>query len=193
MSRAWWAACAAMALASVGVFMWGPGWAQSLDWQPQHAWTQPWRWWTAAWVHVNAEHLVANVLGCGVLAYWAQATTTPARWLWAWFAAWPLTHLALGVEPRLLHYGGLSGVLHAGVAVVTCRALWRGQGLQRRLAGAVGVGLLIKLWLEQPGAWPLTVTPPWNFPVVSLAHASGALAGVACAVWMALWERRRRP
>lgn len=199
MSRAWWTACAAMALASVAVYLWvnpcwaclfRPTWASALDWQPQQVLGQPWRWWTAAWVHWSALHLAANVLGCAILAYWAQATQTPARWIGAWMAAWPLTHLLLLLEPRLAHYGGLSGVLHAGVAVVTCRALWQGAGAQRKLAGGVALGLVVKLVAERPWDWPVAVSPWWDFSVATLAHATGALAGLICAMAMLLWERR---
>ena len=194
MSRAWWAACAAMAFLSGAVSLLndllGPGWGSTLDWQPEQVLRQPWRWWTPAWVHFNGLHLAANVLGCGVLAYWAQATQTPTRWLWVWMMAWPLTHLMLLLEPRLTHYGGLSGVLHAGVAVVTCRALWRGVGAQKKLAGAVALGLAIKLVVEQPWDWPVPVSPWWGFSLVTLAHATGALSGLMCATGMVLWERR---
>ena len=194
MNRAWWTACASMAGVSGAVYLlnhlFGSAWATGLDWQPEQVLRQPWRWWTAAWVHWNGLHLAANVLGCAVLAYWAQATQAPARWLGVWMLAWPLTHLLLLLEPRLAHYGGLSGVLHAGVAVVTCRALWLGVGVQRTLAGVVALGLVVKLVAERPWDWPVPVSPWWDFSVVTLAHATGAMAGLICATGMLLWERR---
>ena len=53
--------------------------------------------------------------------------------------AWPLTHLSLLARPEVMHYGGLSGVLHAGVAVA---ALGLGA-----LAGSGGSLLLAQLAL----------------------------------------------
>ena len=47
---------------------------------------------------------------------------------WAWFVAWPLTHLGLLLQPSLLHYGGLSG-----------RAARR-RGDRRHRPGATRVG-----------------------------------------------------
>ena len=58
-----------------------------------------------------------------------------ARCVAAWACAWPLTQLGLLVRPDLLHYGGLSGVLHAGAAIVALHLVWRGARL-RRLIGA---------------------------------------------------------
>lgn len=190
MSRSWGLACAAMAAAAVVVWMGGPAWASWLDWQSEAAWGQPWRWWTAAWVHLSGPHLLANVAGCVALAYWARAANTPAAWLWAWMGAWPLTHLSLLGVPQLLHYGGLSGVLHAGVAVVTLQAVLQGQGRTRGVAAMVGLGLCGKVFWERPWVEPITQLAPWDFPVAVVAHATGAFWGVVCA-WVTQATMRR--
>ena len=100
------------------------GWwlpANALDWQPDLAASQPWRAWTAAAVHWSALHLGANLAGLAVLAALGWVADLPRPAALAWACAWPMTHAGLLWRPELAHYGGLSGVLHAGVAVA---ALW---------------------------------------------------------------------
>lgn len=153
----------------------------ALDWQPARALTEPWRVWTAAFVHWSPWHLAANALGCAVVAAFGWAAQVPLRALLAWFAAWPLTHLALGVQPALVSYGGLSGVLHAGVAVAAWPLLRHAHGRARMLGALVLIGLGVKVVLEAPWHAPTQVLPGWDFPVAPLAHATGALAGLLCA------------
>ena len=46
----------------------GPGLArQVLTWQPALAWAEPWRCWSAAWVHFSLMHLGANLAGALLL------------------------------------------------------------------------------------------------------------------------------
>lgn len=92
-----------------------------LDWQPDLAAGEPWRAWSAAWVHWSPLHLGANLAGLAVLAALGREAALPREAALAWGLAWPMTQAALLVRPELAHYGGLSGVLHAGVAVA---ALW---------------------------------------------------------------------
>lgn len=153
----------------------------ALDWQPQRALTQPWRWWSAAFVHWSALHLVANLAGCVVVAAFGVAARVPRHAAWAWLAAWPITHVALAWQPLLLNYGGLSGVLHAGVAVAALHLAWRAQGRRRAIGWAVLAGLAVKLALEQPWAGPTQQVAGWDFPVAPLAHLTGVGAGLLCA------------
>lgn len=158
-----------------------------LDWQPERAF-EAWRWWTAAFVHWSALHLGANLAGCAVVAAFGLATRMPPRAALAWALAWPLTHLALLAQPALAHYGGLSGVLHAGVAVA---ALWSARadaGRPRVISLAVLAGLALKIGLERPWAGPLSHPEGWDIAVAPLAHAAGALAGAA----MVLLLQRRQ-
>lgn len=184
-----------------------------LDWQPGLAASEPWRWWTAAFVHYGAAHLAANLAGCAVLAALGAAARLQGRWTWAWLAAWPLSHLLLGGVPGLMHYGGLSGLLYAGVAVVAI-ALWtearsgdagsrplrlresppratdgadhRGRERTRRWVGvAIGSGLLLKLLLEQGGGPGSSAGMAIDVPVATAAHRTGAMAGAVCALAVA--------
>ncbi len=178
-ARAWLALCALLALgALVGMLL--P--SSALDWQPSRAPQEPWRWWSAAFVHWTPRHLAANLAGVLVLAVFGLAAAVPWSAVRAWLLAWPLTHLALTVEPALVHYGGLSGVLHAGVAAAAWPLVRHGRGVRRALGAAVLAGLAVKVLAERPWAGATVAMPEWDFPVAPLAHAAGALAGLACAV-----------
>jgi rhomboid family GlyGly-CTERM serine protease len=154
----------------------------ALSWQPAHALDQPWRLWSAAFVHWTPWHLAANLLGCAVLAAFGMAARVPTRATGAWLVAWPLSHAALTLQPALTTYGGLSGVLHAGVAVAAWHLLRHDTGSRRAIGAAVMAGLAAKLLLEKPWGAPTQNIAGWDFPVAPLAHATGAIAGLVCAV-----------
>ncbi len=119
----------------------GPGasWSNALEWRPAIGASQPWRWWTAAWVHWSGPHLAVNLIGAGVVGFVGWRARMPRGAALAWFIAWPLTHALMGmpeaatVARTLQHYGGLSGVLHAGVIVL-------GLTLLRTRADAAAAG-----------------------------------------------------
>lgn len=167
--------------------------AARLDWQPSRAWSEPWRWWSAAFVHGSMRHLAANLVATGLVAAYGWAAGARPALAVAWLVAWPITHGALLARPELVHYGGLSGVLHAGVAAVTVQLLMRGDRRQRRIGLAMAVGQGLKLLLEQP--WGALLHPPGllGVAVAPLAHANGTLAGAACAVLALARTRKRSP
>jgi rhomboid family GlyGly-CTERM serine protease len=148
-----------------------------LDWQPARAAREPWRLFSAAFVHWSALHLGANLLGCLLVGALGRAAALPAAAALAWLAAWPLTHLALLAQPALAHYGGLSGVLHAGVAVAALWLLVHHRGRPRAVGAALLAGLALKVVLEDPLGAPLARPAGWDIAIAPLAHASGALAG----------------
>lgn len=176
-ARAWGLLSALLAAGSV-LAWWLP--AASLDWQPELAAAEPWRAWSAAFVHWSPQHLGTNLLAAAVVGAYGWAAQVPRAQAWAWCAAWPLTHLGLLLQPDLAHYGGLSGVLHGGVAIVSLWLLLRQRGARRAVGAAVTLGLLIKLASEQPWGPPLQRSQEWDIAVAPLAHASGALAGLLC-------------
>jgi rhomboid family GlyGly-CTERM serine protease len=183
--RAW--ASLAIALAIPALATWFLP-REALDWQPGRAVVQPWRWWTAAWVHLSPFHLLANLLGCAVVAAFGIVAGLPRHAAWAWLAAWPLTHVALAIQPQLQNYGGLSGVLHAGVAIAALHLALDPPGRDRLVGCAVLVGLAVKLALEH--AWLATpqAVPGWDIRIAPLAHLTGTVAGLLCGVtarWVA--------
>ena len=168
----WLLLCAGLGLASVVAWWFG---ADRLDWQPQRAWPEAWRWWSAALVHLTPMHLGANLFATALVAAYGWAAGAPRSVALAWFASWPLTHLALWVKPELLHYGGLSGVLHGGVAAASVWLALRGQGAQRTVGWMMLVGQSVKLLLEEP--WGAAIHPPTELDVAvaPLAHATGSI------------------
>ena len=155
----------------------------NLDWQPTLWLSQPWRLYTAAWVHYSPMHLGGNLLALALVAWLGVA----ARMRWpatlAWLLSMLLCHLALLALPEVLHYGGLSGISHAGVAVVVSWLLLHGQPTQQRIAALLGLGLIAKIWTESPWGEGLRVVAGWDIAVVPWAHASGVVAGVICTLF----------
>ncbi|MEF7615110.1 rhombosortase [Aquincola sp. MAHUQ-54] len=189
---AWVLLCAALALGALaGALLPAP----VLDWRPALAATEPWRAWTAAFVHLSPRHLVANLLGCAAVAAFGWMGGVPPRAALAWLLAWPLGHALLALQPALAFYGGLSGVLHGGAAIAAlCVAA--GPTRRERIVGAlVFAGLLAKLVNEKPWLGPVRQVPGWDIPIAPIAHATGAAAAVAClaavAAVQALHRRRR--
>ena len=187
---AWCALAGAFGLAAL--LSWGVP-RERIDWQPALALQAPWRAWTAAFAHWSAWHLGANLAGCAVVAAFGAAARVPARSTAAWLVAWPLGHALLALQPALTSYGGLSGVLHAGVAIAASHLVRDAASpRRRRLGGAVLAGLLVKLLIEAPWGTPTRLVAGWDFPVAPLAHATGTLAGLLCALAVGVGMRRSR-
>ena len=168
----WLLLCAGLGVASVVAWWIG---ADRLDWQPQRAWPEVWRWWSAALVHLTPMHLGANLFATALVAAYGWAARVPSAAALAWLVSWPFTHLALWAKPELLHYGGLSGVLHGGVAAASVWLALRGQGAQRTVGWMMLVGQSVKLLLEEP--WGAAIHPPTELDVAvaPLAHATGSI------------------
>ena len=186
-SRAW--VFVAAGLAACALLGW-PVNHESIDWQPALALSQPWRAFTAVGVHYSLQHLIGNLAGVALAGVFGVAALVPQRMAWAWLAAWPLTHLGLLVKPALSHYGGLSGVVHAGVAVVIVCVLSSGTRRQRWVGGAVLVGFCAKLLSESPWGEVLRHPTGWDIAVAPIVHATGALAGALCAAIALLLPHR---
>jgi len=184
---AWTALCLLLAWGAALVFALP---TEALDWQPGLT-HQAWRWWSAAWVHWSAQHLMANLAGTLVLASLGWAARLPMRAALAWALAWPLTQLGLLIKPELLHFGGLSGVLHAGVAVAVVSLAFAPRRSERLWGLVIALGLLVKIALEQPLGPALRQVPGWDIAITPLAHATGALAGALCALLVHFVAHRR--
>ena len=178
-SRAW--AGVAAVLAALALLSW-PVQTEALDWQPALAFNQPWRAFTAVGVHYSVLHLVANLAAVALAGVFGVVARVPPRMAVAWLAAWPLTQLGLLAKPSLLHYGGLSGVVHAGVAVVIVSVLVDGTRAQRWVGCAVSIGFCAKLLSEAPWREALRHPATWDIAVAPVAHTTGAIAGVVCAL-----------
>lgn len=152
---------------------------QSLQWW-RDAGLRPASWWMAALVHRSPIHAVANLLALGALSVLGHSLRMPLAQTLALAAAWPLSTLGLLLFPSITHYAGLSGVVHAAVAVLVVHcALTRGL---RGWAWLLGSGLVVKLLVEAAWRQPLVFEPEWGFAVATAAHLTGALAGAGCAL-----------
>jgi rhomboid family GlyGly-CTERM serine protease len=176
--RAWGALAFAMALSALAAWWIDP---LRLDWQPGLAIREPWRAITAAAVHYSPLHLAANLAGAVLVGALGVVARVPTRIVLAWLAAWPLTQLGLLLRPDLAHYGGLSGVLHAGVAAAAFWLLVHERGRRRLIGGAILAVLALKILGESPWGPALQSREGWDIAVAPFAHASGALCGLLCA------------
>ena len=186
--NAWVAVAALHALAALATW---PLTRDDLDWQPALAALQPWRALSGAWVHWSLSHLLANLAGCAALAWLGWRAGLRGAQVLAWLCAWPLTQLLLLGWPALQHYGGLSGLLHAGVAITAIELLSR-HGRERLVGTLLGAGLLAKLTLEAPLGPALRQVDGWDIAIAPAAHLSGVLAGAICALALRAWASRRR-
>ncbi|MES2101974.1 MAG: rhombosortase [Pseudomonadota bacterium] len=170
----------ALLLGAVALLGW-PVARDALDWQPGLALREPWRAFSAVGVHYSGQHLGVNLIGLVVTALFGMVARAPQAMALAWLAAWPLTQIGLLLKPELLHYGGLSGVLHAGVAIVVAWLLITGTRGQRWVVAAVAVGGIAKLLNEAPWGPALRHPAGWDIAIAPLAHTTGAVAGAVCA------------
>jgi rhomboid family GlyGly-CTERM serine protease len=167
------------------------GW---LDWQPALGLVHPWRAVSAAWVHQSAQHLTMNLAGCALVALLGWRAYMAPRAVAAWALAWPMTHWGLWLQPTLQHYGGLSGVLHAAVAIIGCRLLAQHHEPRARAIGTLlAIGLVAKIVWEAPWSAALKTIEGWDFQLAPAAHASGAVAGVVAWALVGRQRDRARP
>jgi rhomboid family GlyGly-CTERM serine protease len=168
---------------------------RTLDWQPGLVATEPWRAISAAFVHYSALHLAANLAGAALVGAFGRVARVPMRTVAAWLVAWPLTQLGLLARPDLLHYGGLSGVLHAGVACVACHLIVAAHGTRRTVGMLTFAVVAVKVLSESPWGAPLRHPAGWDIATAPFAHASGLVAGLlasALCELVALGSRRPR-
>jgi hypothetical protein len=195
-SKLWLSLCLLHAVASMLVWWAGAPVAQALTWRAD-TWVQhPWTLWTTPWVHIHTPHLIGNQLAVGALAAMAWLIRPNVVASLAWLLAWPVVALALPWWPHIGYAVGLSGLIHAAVAVVAVQLLWghtprvpRG----RRWGGLLAAGLCAKLALEQGWHWPVVWSNSANMSVVQAAHLSGAVAGAAFSLLLAAVHRRWAP
>ena len=114
----------------------------AIDWQPARVASEPWRAVSAACGPLQRapSRRQSRRLGAGRAARLVRARAVAER-ARRGLIAWPLTQLGLLARPDLLHYGGLSGVLHAGVACVAWRLIVHEHG-RRRAIGVLTLALV---------------------------------------------------
>ncbi len=163
-----------------------------LDWQPTKAWQQPWRWWTCVWVHYSWAHLAGNLLAAALVGAYGWAAQVPSRCTWAWLMSWPLMHLALLAQPELQHYGGLSGLMHAGVACVNVFLMAARAWGQRGVGALMHFMLCMKVLSEKPWVGAVQQSSDWDIAIAPVAHFSGLAMGTLCAAGFVFFRKTRR-
>ena len=148
-----------------------------------------WRLITGHLVHLGPSHFAMNVLALAILAVVLPALATWRQWLLVFLSSALLIDLGLFVfHPAVEWYVGLSGVLHG---------FWTGGVLlalhaRRFEAIPLAVLLLLKLGYEFAlGPIPLSGEVAAG-PVVSVAHAWGAVGGAVVALASIAVRRRER-
>ena len=151
------------------------------------------QWWrvaTAMWVHLDWRHWLADACAAAGLLLLAGRESRARAMLVVLLVCGVAVQIALLREPAVRWYGGLSGALH-GLALWGGLRLLRAPGWSRGIGAVLCAGVLGKVWLEQSWLSPVVFDPSWGFGVVRVAHAAGAVAGLACWVLQEWWENRR--
>lgn len=193
-SRAWLVLCAVHGVASM--LMW---WARepavvALTWRADTWSTQPWTLWTSAWIHLSTPHLIGNQLALGALTAFGWMARPRLSAAVAWALCWPLVQVSLPLWPHIGYAVGLSGLLHAGAAVMAMHLLMGSLPIPkaRRWGGLLLAGLLAKLIFEQGWVRPVTWDASNEISVVLAAHLVGALWGLLLG-GLSAWKRPGTP
>lgn len=182
--KAWPGLCALLGVLSVVFWLLDPpGYAAAqlpglLSWDAALWWQRPWTLWTASLVHLSGSHLLANLASLAALAVLGAALHARQSAALALFMAWPLGTASLLLWPGVMHYRGLSGLIHAAVLALWAHAAI--NSIAKPISFVLLAGVLLKLMMEHAWSQPMAFDPGWGFNVVYAAHLGGAAAGAAC-------------
>ncbi len=108
----------------------------ALEYRNTNSATEPWRWLTAHFVHVNWQHALINAVALWVVARLFAPDLTPSRQLCALLAAALAISACLAlIYPTIEWYRGLSGALHG--LFFAGSTLWLIKAKPRALSSAV--------------------------------------------------------
>jgi rhomboid family GlyGly-CTERM serine protease len=143
--------------------------------------SEPWRLWTAHWVHLGVWHWVLNA---AALALLPEIFLRSSRQFFVllWFVLPPLLSLMLWfLLPQLSLYAGLSGVLHGIYLAMALAAIQDRHVAERRMGWVIALGLCAKVGWEAYSGNSQTAKLI-GAPVVLQAHQYGA--GLGLFVWV---------
>ncbi len=141
-------------------------------------WNQPWRWWTAHWVHVGWIHYFLNILTLACLPFLFPQINKKAVLALLVFLP-PLLSLSFYYfYPEIYGYAGLSGILH-GVFIFLAIISFKNAS-ERYFALVVLMLILMKIvWEHCFGA--LETQQLIGHPVLTQAHLLGVIYGTIAA------------
>jgi rhomboid family GlyGly-CTERM serine protease len=152
----------------------------------QQDWVQKaefWRVVTAHWIHFSWQHLLLNSLGLVLIVAIARPAWSIGRWIvYNLLLAIGISMLLTWFNPELTWYVGYSGVLF-GVFLLAAIELFK---TERIIALLLGLGVCIKVVLEQTGSVAVTTSDFIGVPVIIDAHLYGILLALAITLAFAL-------
>lgn len=138
-----------------------------------------WRFITGNLVHLGWSHMLMNLLGLGLIWGLFWGCFSPWQWLIITLISGLAVSLGLFVlNPELIWYVGLSGVLHGLFVAGAVGGIRRGDRREAILLVAI-VGKLI--WEQAYGALPGSADMAGG-PVVVDSHLYGAIGGAIAAL-----------
>lgn len=137
--------------------------------------SEPWRWWTASWVHVGWRHYMLNMLAFVLIVFiFPHANIKSLSYCLAVFS--PLLALALYLlMPDIYAYAGLSGILHGIYAYIALQSLMISK--ERKFALLVLVCIALKISWEKINGYSETAQLI-QAPVLIESHQIGLLIGL---------------
>jgi rhomboid family GlyGly-CTERM serine protease len=152
----------------------------------QQDWVQKaefWRVVTAHWTHFSWQHLLLNSLGLVLIVAIARPAWSIGRWIvYNLLLAIGISMLLTWFNPELNWYVGYSGVLF-GVFLLAAIELFK---TERIIALLLGLGVCIKVVLEQTSSATVTTSDFIGVPVIIDAHLYGILLALAITLAFAL-------
>lgn len=143
---------------------------------------EPWRWWTAHWVHVGWLHYLLNMLALAALPFIFPKVQFK-NFLVTLLLFSPLLSLGLYLGlPQLDAYAGLSGVLH-GIYVYAAFESFTQQRRERQFALLVLACVLVKVLTEKWFGYTETARLI-QAPVLIESHQIGVLIGMCAGLWV---------
>ena len=148
-----------------------------------------WRLVSGHLVHLGLGHLWPNLAAAAILGLLFEGVFRNADWVRVGVASAAAIDLGLyALEPQVLWYVGLSGVLHGYVAAGALALLVR----RDKLGVVLAIGVAAKVIFEQvAGPVPFTAESVGG-PVVVAAHLYGVIGGSVAEVAAQVARRRSR-
>ncbi len=137
--------------------------------------SEPWRWWTAHWVHVGWRHYALNMLAFLSLPFIFPQLQRQTLLL-GLLVLPPLLSAGLyELLPAVQAYAGLSGILHGIFVVAAIESLFRQR--ERKFAILVLVYIALKIGFEKWMGYSETAQLI-QAPVLIESHQIGVLTGI---------------